>query len=203
MNGNWYRAGDPQLAPTDGLAAATAVVEAFVPSERAQADARRQVLLFAEAHDDALLRSCAEGHLTGSSWVVDHEGRLGLILLHAKTGKWLQPGGHADGDGCMAAVALREAAEETGIAGLEVWDQPIDVDVHLFVNRNGTEPDHLHLDVRFLVRAPVGAVVRGNHESEALRWISPADLASTELALDASTQRVARHGFGLAGKVLG
>lgn len=196
-------ASDLGSAALDDLSLALDSVEAFVPAEPSQAEARRQVLDFASAHPDALHRSCLEGHLTGSTWVVDHAGERGLILLHTKVGKWLQPGGHADGDGRLAAVALREASEETGIEGLEVWDRPIDIDVHLFVNRKGTEPDHLHLDVRFLVRAPQGAVERGNHESEALRWIVEDELVSTELGLDASTKRVARHGFALAKRLAG
>lgn len=202
MNGHWYRSDAPQLQPSDRLGDAVGAVESFTPAGPAQAEARRQVLEFTSVHGYALHRSCLSGHLTGSTWVVDHRGERGLVLLHAKVGKWLQPGGHADGDGCLAAVALREATEETGIEGLEVWSEPIDIDVHLFVNRKGTEPDHLHLDVRYLVRAPEGAVERGNHESEALRWISPDELASPELALDDSTRRVARHGFALAQRLV-
>jgi 8-oxo-dGTP pyrophosphatase MutT (NUDIX family) len=203
VNGQWYRSDAPELQPSDRLADAVAAVESFTPTGPAQAEARRQVLDFTSEHDDALHRSCLTGHLTGSTWVVDHVGRRGLVLLHAKVGKWLQPGGHADGDGCLAAVALREATEETGIDGLEVWSEPIDIDVHLFVNRKGTEPDHLHLDVRYLVRAPEGAVEVGNHESEALRWIEPGELTSAEFDLDDSTQRVARHGFALAQRLDG
>lgn len=189
------------LRSTEDLAAATEVVRSYQPVEAAQIEARRHTLRFIDEHPDALHRSCLEGHLTGSAWVVDHSGQHGMILLHAKIGKWLQPGGHADGDGCLAAVALKEASEETGIEGLEVWAEPIDIDVHLFVNRKKTEPDHLHFDVRFLVRAPEGAVEQRNHESEALRWISQSELGLSELDLDESTQRVAHHGFALAQQV--
>ena len=126
--------------------------------------ARQTILNFAAEHPDALHRSCLEGHFTGSSWVVDHHATRGLILLHSKVNRWLQPGGHADGDGFLQMVALREATEETGIVGLEVWSDPIDIDVHLIERRSAAEPAHLHLDVRYLVKAPKGAVFRGNHE---------------------------------------
>ena len=181
--------------------AAIAVVESFVPRDRTQTTHRRRLLDFAARHPDALHRSCAAGHLTASAWVVNHEATHGLVLLHAKIGRWLQPGGHADGEASLAFVALREATEETGIEGLEVWSDPIDIDVHLFVNRTRTEPDHLHFDVRFLIRAPRGAVAHRNHESEALRWITESQLVDPELRLDASTRRLARYGFDLADAV--
>ena len=186
------------LDDSRSLAAAVEVVERFTPVERVQAEHRARLLQFAERHSDALHRTCQQGHLTASAWVVNHDATRGLVLLHTKIGRWLQPGGHADGESSLASVALREATEETGIAGLEVWSWPVDIDVHLFVNRKRTEPDHLHFDVRFLIRAPQAAVVRGNHESEGLRWVAPDELADPVLDLDASTRRLARHAFALA-----
>ncbi len=190
-----------QLGSSDakaGLAVALEAVERFEPQDRVQAQHRRRLIGFAARHPDALHRSCAAGHLTASSWVVNHDATQGLVLLHRKIGRWLQPGGHADGERSLPGVALREATEETGIDGLEVWSQPVDIDVHLFVNRRHPEPDHLHFDVRFLVRAPRHAVTRGNHESEELKWIRYDELTEPELGLDASTRRLARYGFDLA-----
>lgn len=189
---------DDGAAAASNLAAAVAVVEAFVPVDEIQAEHRRRLLEFVADHEDALHRTCESGHLTASAWVVNYEATAGLVLLHAKIGRWLQPGGHADGDSLLARVALREATEETGIEGLEVWSEPVDIDVHLFVNRKRTEPDHLHFDVRYLIRAPLDAAVRGNHESEALRWVSAGELNDPVLDLDASTRRLARHSFNLA-----
>jgi 8-oxo-dGTP pyrophosphatase MutT (NUDIX family) len=107
--------------------------------------------------------------------------------------RWLQPGGHADGDANLAHVALREAQEETGIAGLRVVTPAIDLDVHTFHNAAGTEPDHLHLDVRHLVLAPDGAEPVANHESEALRWVEVDDLSTYDV--DPGTVRLAQAGL--------
>jgi 8-oxo-dGTP pyrophosphatase MutT (NUDIX family) len=200
--GTWLAAGSLELAGGIDQRVAVDTIDRFLPADEAQAGARRDTLDFCVAHDDALHRSCSEGHLTASAWVVDHSGKRGMLLLHAKVGRWLQPGGHADGDSNLAAVALKEVSEETGLAGLEVWSEPVDIDVHLFVNRKGTELDHLHHDVRFLVRAGVGAVAETNHESEGHRWVRADELHDPSLELDESTLRLARYGFALAG-VLG
>jgi 8-oxo-dGTP pyrophosphatase MutT (NUDIX family) len=121
--------------------------------------------------------------------VVDPTTQRFLFMLHAKLGRWQQPGGHADGDGALPGVALREATEETGIEGLRVAAPAVDLDIHR-VEPPG-EPAHLHLDVRYLVLAPPGAVANGNHESRALRWAGVAELP--ELELDVGTVRLAHR----------
>jgi 8-oxo-dGTP pyrophosphatase MutT (NUDIX family) len=180
------------LHPAPGLAVARAAVEqARTGSERAAA--RRLILDFVDAHPDALHRSCAEGHLTGSALVVDPATRRILLLFHSKVQRWLQPGGHADGDGHLAHVAGREAEEETGIEGLSVVTPAVDLDVHEFRSTRTDEPVHLHLDVRYLVLAPPGATTTGNHESEEIVWVSEADLGAYDV--DPGTIRMARAGL--------
>ena len=173
--------------PADLQTARAAVVSAR-PGDASHEASRRQILDFVDAHPDALHRSCLEGHLTGSAAVIELRTRQVLLLFHAKVQRWLQPGGHADGDGDLARVALREAEEETGILGLRVLTPAIDLDVHVFHNAKDVEPDHLHLDVRYLVVAPAGATAQGNAESEALRWFSLDELAG--LDVDAGTVRM-------------
>ena len=179
-----------ELHGPDDLAAARAAVLAARPGEVSHEACRRRILAFIDDHPDALHRSCATGHLTGSAAVIDPSTRHVLLLFHAKVQRWLQPGGHADGDGNLARVALREAEEETGIAGLRVLTPAIDLDVHVFHHATRAEPDHLHLDVRHLVVAPPGAVARGNEESEDLRWLAPDDVGS--LDVDTGTRRMVR-----------
>src|SRR5699024_8151328 len=70
---------------------------------------RDEILGHIERHTDIASRTCRPGHLTGSAVVVDSIGERALLMLHAKLGRWFQPGGHADGDMNLAAVALREA----------------------------------------------------------------------------------------------
>jgi 8-oxo-dGTP pyrophosphatase MutT (NUDIX family) len=181
------------LRPAVDLRVARAAVIDARPGAASHEGSRATILVFIDEHPDSLHRSCTVGHLTGSALVVDPATRRILLLFHSKVQRWLQPGGHADGDANLAHVALREAAEETGIPGLRVVTPAIDLDVHTFHNAASTEPDHLHLDVRHLVLAPVGAEPIANHESEALRWVDVEDLATYDV--DPGTIRMAQAGM--------
>lgn len=177
--------GGPELANRhDDLASAVSQLRRASLDHQGTIEARDRILDFCQDHADALHRSCLDGHLTGSALVVDQERHRTLLLHHTKLDRWLQPGGHADGDGNLAAVALREAEEETGIDGLRVVTPAIDVDIHTIPARPG-EPEHWHLDVRFLVLAPPDAVVDHNHEALGARWVEaddPAVSGTSELA---------------------
>ena len=128
-----------------------------------------QILNLLENHSNALDRNCRPGHLTGSSLIIRPEDSRVLVLFHAKLQRWLQPGGHADGDGNMARVALREAIEETGIPELVVVEPVIDLDIHVVEPPH--EDAHEHHDVRYLVLAPEGARPVTNYESTGFQWL--------------------------------
>ncbi len=150
--------------------AVEAILEADLASD-SQRELQRQILDFCDRHPDALHRRCLTGHLTGSALIVDRSRKAVLLIHHTKLERWLQPGGHVDGEGDLASAALREAEEETGISGLRVIRPAIDLDIHAIPER-GSEPAHLHLDVRFLVIAPPGSDPTINHESIDARWVT-------------------------------
>lgn len=189
----WLAACSPELAPVADLARARATIAAWRAQDGRQAEARAFVLEWIDAHPDALLRSCLAGHLTASTLLLDAAGERALLTLHRKLGRWLQLGGHCDGNGNLAGSALREGLEESGIAGLEIDPQLIDLDCHRIPARPG-EPEHWHLDARFLARAPAGAEPRLSAESKALRWFAPRELAT--VTSDDSVVRLFALAFG-------
>lgn len=184
--------------PPGSLTEARRHIEDALPGDASHEDHRRRMLAFLDGHPDALDRGCADGHLTGSAMVVDPVSRRFLLMLHAKLGRWFQPGGHADGDGTLPRVAWQEATEETGIAGLTLAVPAIDLDVHLVGPPHGP---HLHLDVRYLAIAPPGAVPVGNHESLDLRWATYDELP--ELDVDEGTLRLGRAALAALDEVDG
>ena len=137
-----------------------------------------ETMLFVEAHADCLLRTCVPGHLTGSAWIVNRDRTRTLLTHHHKLDKWLQLGGHADGDGDLLAVALREACEESGLTHLRAVSTEIfDLDRHWIPPRK-TDPGHYHYDLRFLIEADETEPLTISNESKALAWIDVARVTS-------------------------
>lgn len=175
--GGWLEGNGGGLVACPGdLGEARRQIVALAVHTGAEIDCRRRFIDLVDSQPDALLRTCRPGHLTGSAVVVASDHHRVLVLWHNKAQRWLQPGGHADGDGNLAHVAWREATEETGIGGLRVHPQPIHADIHEF--RPPGEDPHLHFDLRFVIVAPHGAQPRGNHESSGLRWVTMTELGS-------------------------
>ena len=145
---------------------------------------------FIVAHPDCLLRTCLEGHLTASAWIVDPGRTLTLLTHHRKLDRWLQLGGHVDGEPDLAAGALREAREESGLAGVRlVSPEVFDVDRHRIPAR-GAEPAHWHYDVRFLLEADPDEPLEISGESKDLAWVRLEEVA--RLNPDASIARMVR-----------
>jgi 8-oxo-dGTP pyrophosphatase MutT (NUDIX family) len=136
------------------------------------------VNLFLEllAHPDAFQRTHLPGHITGSALIVSPDRTLTLLVHHAKLNKWLQPGGHADGDQNVAGVALREAQEETGLKTLALVTKNIfDIDIHLIPARKDF-PQHHHCDIRYLIQGAPEESVIVSEESHDVKWVKLSDI---------------------------
>jgi 8-oxo-dGTP pyrophosphatase MutT (NUDIX family) len=145
---------------------------------------------FVRAHADCFERGLRVGHVTASAWVVDESGTIALLTHHRKLGRWLQLGGHADGDDDVRRVALREAREESGLSTVRFAQLGIyDLDVHA-IPAHGTDPAHEHFDVRFAFFADPAEPLTVSDESHELAWFQIAALAGE--AIDESVRRLAR-----------
>lgn len=163
-----------------------------------QEDLRGLYLAHLAARPDGMWKSCEAGHVTASALVIDPERGRVLLTLHKKLGMWLQMGGHCEReDGSLAAAALREATEESGIPGLTLLPGgPVQLDRHAI-----PAPCHWHLDVQYAALAPVGAVEEISDESLDLRWFAYDEVAAVA---DGSVVRLLEHTrAALSGRVPG
>ncbi|MGH3424046.1 MAG: NUDIX hydrolase [Nocardioidaceae bacterium] len=163
---------------------ARAALRRWEPPWHDQEALRQSFLGFLAARDDSCLRRCEPGHVTASAVVLDERAEHTLLTLHPRVGRWLQLGGHCEAtDATLAGAALREATEESGIAGLRIDPVPLHLDVHPVTCSLGVPTRHF--DVRFTVVAPPGAREVRSEESLELRWWPVAELPAGELT-DAS-----------------
>jgi 8-oxo-dGTP pyrophosphatase MutT (NUDIX family) len=129
------------------------------------------MIRFVADHPDCFERNLMKGHVTGSAWIVNPERSHVLLMHHYKLDKWVQPGGHCDGDPDVMKVAIREAEEETGLFAVPVMKGIFDLDIHT-IPAKGNLPEHLHYDIRWLMEAAMEEEgLPNNHESHAVRWI--------------------------------
>jgi 8-oxo-dGTP pyrophosphatase MutT (NUDIX family) len=147
-----------------------------------------QFLALLDDPADPFARARLEGHLTSGCWLVSRDGRRILMTHHRKLGRWLQLGGHADGDTDMARVALKEAEEESGLADLSVEGGIFDLDRHWIPERKDV-PGHWHYDVRYVVRATGSEDYAISEESLDLAWREITPMADDT---DESLGRMAR-----------
>ncbi len=149
------------------------------------------ILRFIQRTPDGFNRRCREGHMTGSAWLLHPSGDRVLLTLHHKLQRWLQPGGHADGETDMLNVALREATEESGIEHIVPLQTNIfDLDIHTIPARPlAGEEAHLHYDIRYLLQAQ-DAEVHLSPESDALRWWRAEEILTHRELFDDSVLRM-------------
>ncbi len=150
---------------------------------------RQRMIALLDSVDDCFHRSCFPAHFTGSALVISADGAKALLNHHRKLDRWLQFGGHCDGEDDVLGVAQREALEESGISGLILASaKPFDLDIHPIPAKEG-EPAHEHYDVRYVLIAPENAQFTLSDESHELRWVTPTEMR--ELPLSSGMERLA------------
>ena len=161
------------------------------PDESGVAATRKLV----EGHASCFERACLPGHITASAWISSEDGSRFLLTHHRKLGRWLQLGGHADGDTDVVGVARREACEESGMLEFDLLPDVdgsplLDIDVHVIPARK-QEPAHEHHDMRVLLVAREGQELAISDESLDLRWFDWSELEAVG-DQDESILRLAR-----------
>lgn len=129
-------------------------------------------------------RDTLPGHITASAYIVAPTLDRMLLHFHRKLDRWLQVGGHDDGERHPALAVVREVAEESGLQQFDFYGEPVifDLDIHP-IPAKGNMPGHDHLDVRYLMIADPEQPLRpADGESQQLEWftLEEADLRMNE-----------------------
>lgn len=147
------------------------LLQNYHPADQWEKICKKYMLRFLSKDPDCFERSNEFGHFTSSAWLLDRDATHALLMYHTKLNEWLQPGGHCDGDPNMLAVAIKEAQEESGIKNIVPINTDIfDIDLH-DIPENLYHKEHIHFDIRFLLRAASEESLVQNHESQELRWV--------------------------------
>lgn len=136
---------------------------------------KEKMLELIDTCDDCFLRQCRVGHFTASAFLLNKNMNHVCLMHHTKLDKWLQLGGHCDGDPDILNVSIKEASEESGIKNIKPLTSDIfDMDIHLVPKILNEEP-HYHFDIRFLLHAYDDDTLIKNHESKELKWVQKSD----------------------------
>lgn len=131
----------------------------------------KSLVKFVSTNPDCFHNSLETGHITGSAWITDGNRKKVLLTHHRKLAKWIQLGGHADGESNILMVALREAKEESGLKTINVVSPEIfDLDIHK-ISKSQNHSEHLHFDIRFLFEADSEEPLVVSNESIDLAWV--------------------------------
>ena len=153
---------------------------AYEPRDEAEAGDKAMFLEYLRLFPDTILtRENKIAHLTASGFVVNGDGTRVLMAHHNLYRVWAWTGGHADGDGDLLSVALREAREETGVEHIKPLSTAIAsldiLPVWGHVKRGKYVAAHQHLNVSYLLTADEDdALTIREGENTGVAWL-PAD----------------------------
>lgn len=159
------------------------LIEAYVPQDEREA-VSKQVFLqaIAQAGDQVLTRDNLTAHITSSAFIMNPALDKVLMIHHNIMQKWAWAGGHADGDGDLLAVSIREAQEETGVETVKPLSTEIaamDVlNVERHIRRGVFVSSHVHLSVAYILICNEDVPLRIKpDENSGVHWINLADIA--------------------------
>lgn len=151
-------------------------IEKYIPFDEQEQRDKEQYLKFIDSFNDVLTRDNVFGHFSASSFVVNKEKTKMLVVYHIINDGWMYPGGHADGESDLLAVAVREVEEETGLKAI-VLDESIysiqSAPVKGHIKRGKYVSAHLHLDILYLMEADDKMpLIYRDDESKGVKWVS-------------------------------
>ena len=151
-------------------------IENYMPFNEQEEKDKEEFLKFIDTFEDVLTRKNIFGHFSASAFVVNKEKTKMVVVYHNIFGGWIYPGGHADGEEDLLAVAVREVEEETGLK-TRVIDRNIfaiqSLPVEGHIKHGKYVSAHIHFDVVYLLEADDALpLVYREDESKGVKWIN-------------------------------
>lgn len=166
----------------------------YIPSSSREIIVKKKMLAFLESYDNCFHRELEIGHFTASAFLLDSTKQKFLLLHHKKLHIWTQPGGHTDGNTNLLEVAIRETQEETGIEDITpIFKDIFEIEIYK-IPKFQKEEEHLHFDVKFLLKTTSNNNFSINHESNDINWFDLHDLSTIKhLSLSSSIIKMAKR----------
>lgn len=153
-------------------------LQLYLPHDEQEAADRAVMTDCIRRFPDVYERTNLLCHVTASAWIANESRDRVLMIYHNIYDSWAWTGGHADGERDLLRVALREAAEETGLKQIRAASNRLLSIETLTVNphfkRGVFVPAHLHLNGTYLLIADDTEPLRVKaDENSAVAWFAP------------------------------
>ncbi len=151
-------------------------IENYIPFDESEEKIKDYLLKWMNTFQDVLTRENEFGHFASSAFVVNKERTKMLVVYHNIYDAWIFPGGHADGEENLLAVAIREVEEETGLKTKVLDDSIFAISASPIIGhikKGKYVPAHTHLDVVYLLEADdKKSLTFREDESKGVKWIT-------------------------------
>ncbi|WP_068966716.1 NUDIX hydrolase [Desulfosporosinus sp. BG] len=151
-------------------------IKNYIPYNEQETKDKEVIMYCTEIFEDVLTRNNKVAHFTSSAFVVNRARDRVLMIHHNIYNSWSWIGGHADGEGDLLAVALKELKEETGVKNIS----PVSSDIFSLdvltvlghIKRGSYVSPHLHLSIAYLIEGDENDLLRvKDDENSGVQWI--------------------------------
>lgn len=152
-------------------------IKDFSPYNEEEVKDKEIILEAIDKFDNILERENQLIHITGSGFVLNRNRDKLLMVDHKIFKSWSLPGGHADGEGDLIKLAIKEVKEETGLENLKLLSNKIiSLDIlpvygHLRAGKYVSA--HLHASLVYLFEADEEEdLIIKEDENTGVEWIA-------------------------------
>ncbi len=151
-------------------------IENFKPFNEQEEKDKSEILRYISQADNVLVRDNKNAHITVSAWLLDETHKYVLMAYHNIYKSWAWLGGHADGNGDLKEVVLKEVEEESGLGNVRfIKDDIFSLEI-LTVSGHEKKGEyvssHLHLNITYLLEADKAENIRiKEDENSKIGWI--------------------------------